>query len=617
MGVIFFIITSFLLGWYILSFFFPYRISDILLKSSFSLLLGNFFLVWIIFLNCLLMPFSLACYAGISFGLLLTVLLFFLSRSYKREYNFNLTDFIIFLLVLTIASFLMFKTITESKGIFYIGIDVWADFELHIPLARSFSMGENFPPESIFFPNKNLSYHFLFDLWAAALETLGLPLASSFNVISILSMTCFLYILYKLPSFLFSIKNRFIGLIPVYLFLFNSSLGFIDAWRKLHPTSIINFLVQVWDNKTYLSVQPFQNDLVSIIWNLNVYVNQRHLLFGLGIAAFVLYLIHEIPHCESKIKYYTFLGILLGLLPFWQTHIFIALNLFIITYLLLQFKIFELMFLLAVELPTSLPQLYFFTKDIQGTFSFHPGFLSGDGFQISDFFSYWFFNLGISAITILIGFFCANREGKKIFIALFSIFVVANLFQFNVEMFNNHKFFNFFITFANIYTALFIYKLFKVRVGKVLFIPILLMLSFSGIIDVMVIKNQPLIPLPDYSHNVFATWVKNNTKKNSIFLTPNDEMYHPIRLVGRKTFGYKPRYAWAYGYDVNKRDKEAISILEADNPTLTKKLLKKESITHIHLLLNSTDMNYINTSYIRNSFRLVYKDTKREVYATK
>lgn len=618
MGSIIFISVSLLFGWYTLNFFFPYRFSDIFLKISSSLLLGSFLLVWVVFLATLLVPFLFACWYAIVFAIVFTACFAFFAHQPKVKYHFNKLDLIVFLILLGIAIFLMFKTLLEYKGILYVGVDVWADFELHLPLARSFSMGGNFPPESIFFPNKNLSYHFLFDLWAGILEMLGLPIMVSFNAISIISMTCFLYFLYKLPSFLFSIKNRFVGLIPIYLFLFNSSFGFFDAWRKLHPANILDFLILVWNSQVYLSVQPFQNDLVSIMWNLNVYVNQRHLLFGLGIAAFLLFLLHELPHKEARGRFYTFLGVILGLLPFWQTHIFIALNIFILSFLTLHRSIRGLLQILIIELALSIPQVYFLSKDVRSSFSFHPGFLSGDPFQISSFLSYWFFNLGLSILTIFLGFLYVNRDGKKIFVALFSVFIVANLFQFNKEVFNNHKFFNFFIVFANLYTAVFIYRFINTRIGKLLFIPLLLLLGLSGIIDFMVIKNEPLVKLHDYPQNAFAKWVASSTEKNSIFLIPYDEMYHPVRLVGRKTFQYQPRYAWAYGYDVDGMNNEAKIILEANDQVATKKLLLEEKISYVLIPIVSQDATIkINTDYYKNAYKLVYKDDTREIYYVK
>mgnify|MGYP001611185792 CR=1 FL=1 len=55
------------------------------------------------------------------------------------------------------------------------------DFGLHLSLIRSFSLGDNFPPQSPFFPGESLPYHYYFDLFTGLLEKLGLRIDIAFN----------------------------------------------------------------------------------------------------------------------------------------------------------------------------------------------------------------------------------------------------------------------------------------------------------------------------------------------------------------------------------------------------------------------------------------------------
>ncbi|MFC1727502.1 hypothetical protein ACFL0Y_03190 [Patescibacteria group bacterium] len=618
MLAIVFIILSLVLGRLLIAWLAPKYLQESGQLAG-GFLLGNFLTTWFAFLIAASgISLNLAVATALVITLIITGILF---KNKKRKWfflRFSKADAIILFLSLLIGSWLMTQTLGYQDSKIMISKDIWNDMELHLPLARSFSWGKNIPPESPFFPNKNLAYHFLFDFEAGILESLGMRLDQAFNLLGSLSFAALLIVIFELSQKIFK-KSFLLGGLSVFLFIFHSSFGILDALKKIEPNSFFNFLRKIWQSSSYLSVGPFQDDLVSICWNLNVYVNQRHLVFtaGLGITILLIFL-SLVKNKDHRPHRFILLGLAWGLIPLWYTHIFIGLGLILATFLILN-KNHRLLILMTLVIGSllALPQLFWLTKDVKGAFAFQPGFLTTKPLTLTSFVSYWFFNLGLASFTIPLGFLLANLRQKKLFLSFLSIFFVANLFQFNQEMFNNHKFFNFWLMLTNIYSAFFLTTLIKKRwFIKVFAIILLFLLSVSGLVDLMVIKNKNLISLPDWPKDKAVLWLKNNTPPKANFLAITDQMYHPVRMAGRKTYLIWPRYAWAYGYDIKKREKTGISFFQTKDPKTLKNNLLKNNLDYV--IIPKTDLEKIELSVNRqlwqNYFRKVYEDQRFEIF---
>ena len=197
------------------------------------------------------------------------------------------------------------------------------DFGLHLSLARSFSWGNNYPPELPFFPGRPLPYHYMFDLVAGLLEKIGMRIDVAFNGLSTLSFTALLYFIYKLPQIIFQ-KSRLLGVVSVLLFVFHSSLTFIDFF-KAKPLSIALFR-DVWTLPDYIHKGPFDGSLISIFFTLNVFLNQRHqvaaLAVSLGIVYFLLFAIKK--QKQISLVVLVGIGLLLGMMSRLHSMIYIG-----------------------------------------------------------------------------------------------------------------------------------------------------------------------------------------------------------------------------------------------------------------------------------------------------
>lgn len=183
---------------------------------------------------------------------------------------------LVFFLILFIFSFwLMNKSFSydPQKQQILVGSKIWSDYAAHLPLIRSFSYGNNFPPEFPLFPGLPIKYHFLFYLLVGLLERVGLRIDLALNLLSGLSFFLLLVIIYLLAKFLFN--SRKVGLLSIIFFLFNGTLSFLE-FIKAHPLST-KTLTEIWTLSNYPSFMPYGQGEVAAFWSLNTFVNQRHL----------------------------------------------------------------------------------------------------------------------------------------------------------------------------------------------------------------------------------------------------------------------------------------------------------------------------------------------------
>lgn len=483
------------------------------------------------------------------------------------------------------------------------------DFGLHLSLIRSFSWGDNFPVESPYYPGKSLPYHYYFDLIVGILEKVGLRIDIAFNGLSIIFFATLLYLIYKLPQTIFS-KNRLLGILSVALFIFHSDLTFIDFFKE-KGFSFSTFR-NLWLLPDYIHKGPFDGSLVSIFFTLNVYLNQRHFIMALAVSLGIIYFLLSKLTKKQNISQKTLilLGFLLGILSRVHTLTFFS-TAFVVFLFFVIFK--RLRFIL----PFFIPLIFIFSfhlrdilkMDMSHVF-FNPGFISEKPLFSLNFISFWFLNLGIAFILIPVGFFLSEKKQKFIFLCVFSLFVLGNIFQFSFRIDHNHSLFNFFLIFANFYTAYFLMILLKrntlLRIS--LFTILLFLLTASGIIDLMAVKNDFQLYFPDAPSNKFMQWIKINTNKKDVFLS-KQEILDPVTFSGRKNYLGHTYYLSVMGYNYLQREEKVKNFFEArDRETL--KQIKKEGIKYIVVPTRKiTDFNYkVNSDFLKENLILEYKD---------
>jgi DNA-binding beta-propeller fold protein YncE len=144
------------------------------------------------------------------------------------------------------------------------GIEV-SDFGPQLAIAQDSALGHNFPTQSPYYAGQAIHSDFRFYFQAGNLEFLGLNLAWSVDVLSVLVLTSTLALVMALGELLFN--SRVVGRLGATLFFFHGSLR--------HLT---NFLA---------SGRPHRDQTWGF-WKQIGFVNQRHLPLVIGIFLLVL-----------------------------------------------------------------------------------------------------------------------------------------------------------------------------------------------------------------------------------------------------------------------------------------------------------------------------------------
>jgi hypothetical protein len=503
----------------------------------------------------------------------------------------------------------MFSTFSYKDGNMLIASKAWSDFASHIPLIRSFSLGNNFPPQYPLFSGPPIKYHFLFYAFVGLLEKFGLRIDYSLNIPSALGFFLLMTIIYFFAKEIF--KSKAVGILSVLFFIFNSSLSFLKFFT-LYPFSS-HTLLNIINNQKFISFGPYDQSIISAFWNLNIYTNQRHLALSYALSLFLIYLTLKFKENDRKnnLKKALAIGIILGLSFFLNMAVFImTIAIFTCMFLLFSKKRIYLLIIIVLGGMIALPQ-YLYVQSGASSFKplINPGYLVTN-LNIINFINYWWQNLGLNLIFISLGFIVAARNEKKILLSFLSLFFIGNLFQFSPEIAANHKFFNLFVIVGAMFSAYFLHLLWKKNnLLKPLVAIFVFLLIFSGIIDFFPVYNDHKITLSDYPVNKDISWIMKNTKPNSVFLN-TQYLYDNASLAGRKIFLGWPYFAWSQGYDTNQRFKLMSQMLGSENKQNFCKTLRSNKIDYIEIYGNNlNDPNLPKVSPMLQSALIpIYQD---------
>ncbi|MBI3984367.1 MAG: hypothetical protein HY344_00280 [Candidatus Levybacteria bacterium] len=520
----------------------------------------------------------------------------------------HFVEIVILIGALIFSSWLMFSSFSYSGSSMMIGSKAWSDFSSHIPLIRSFSIGDNLPPQYPLFSGPAIKYHFLFYLLVGFLEKIGLRIDLALNIPSIFGFTLLILMIYFFAKEIF--KSKAVGVLSVILFLFNSTLSFVNYFAKNGLS--LDSIYAVLTSTKFASFGPYDNSIVSAFWNLNIYTNQRHVALSYALSLLIIYLILKFnEHTKHKNFEKTFLiAIVFGLSFLLNIAVFLMTALVLACMLIfLKEKRIYIFLVLLIGGIIALPQYLFLSQvPSESAIAINPGYLV-ENLNLVSFVNYWFYNLGFNIFLIPLGFFLTNKLNKKILISFVSLFIVANLIQFSPEIAANHKFFNFSIIVGGMFSAFALYILWKKRnIFKPLVVVLFFFLTLSGIIDFFPILNDSKITLSDYPKNKNISWIMENTSKNAVFLN-NQYLYNYASLAGRKIFLGWPYFAWSQGYNTQKRDDIRKKLLNTSDLEYFCKQSLNFHLNYVDINLNNEDA-VVNKSFFDKNFKKVFENTK-------
>ncbi len=284
---------------------------------------------------------------------------------------------------------------------------------------------------------------------------------------------------------------------------------------------------------------------------------------------------------------FIFSGVLLALLPMWNSAVFLAAAailglLFILCPLRLQ------MLALAVTAGLiALPQMLFLSTG-SGRAPMprllHWGYTL-DHPTAENVLKYLGFTFGFKWLLIAIALIFAGSLQRRFFLAALSLIAVAFSFQFTIEVLANQKFIHIWVIIANLFVAFGLWRLWRFSLvgttlpGKFVAAVLFLLVIPGGFIDFFPIHNTGWGEVT-YRNDALIDWLKKNTSPRDIFLTDRF-VNHPILMAGRRVFYGWPYYSWGAGYDASKRDKLYITLFESRDPWKVYHLLKENGIKYV------------------------------------
>ena len=520
----------------------------------------------------------------------------------------NAVDWLLIAAFFAMACWMMFATLGSSGGKIFIANNEYSDFGPNTAIIQSFGVGHNFPTEYPHFSGDRIRYHFLFYFLAGNLEFLGFDPAWGLNLLSILSLVSMLVLVMMLGEVLF--QSRAVGRVGAILFFFFGSVSYIPLLFKMG--SLNAAFHNILTRKDFLpSIFPYRGELWGV-WTQVTYANQRH--FAMAIAVFLLVLIFllvryrivlakpSLSDCPldpartelevsttpaSSWPGFIFSGALLGLLPMWNSAVFIAAAA-VLGLLLILFPLRRQMLAIAVPAGViALPQMLYLSTG-SGRVPMPPLFHWGYTIEHPTFLNvlvYLGFSFGVKWLLLIVALIFANSLQRRFFIASLSLVGIAFLFQLTIEVLANQKFLHMWAILANLFVAYGLWRLWQFRIGgtavagRVAASIFFLLIIPGGIIDLfplhngywnaIAIRNDPLID-----------WLRKETKPRDIFLTDRF-VTHPILMAGRRVFYGWPYYAWGAGYDSTQRDRVYRELFENKDPAKVFQMLKDNKIAYV------------------------------------
>src|SRR6266487_3890939 len=569
-------------------------------------------------------------------------------RYLPRPTGSSVADWLLIAGYVVLVSWMMFASFNSKAGKLQIANPEYSDFGPNTALIQSFAVGHNFPTEYPHYSGDRIRYHFLFYFQAGNLEFLGLDPAWSLNLLSIMTLVAMLVVVMTLGEVLFN--SRAVGRLGSVLFFFFGSLSYIPLLQKQPSARAAiqaiknqrDYLPTIfpyrgdawgtWSQVTYLNQRHFASAIgILLLVLVFLVIRYRAVAAKRAKAPAATQTMtdqpNELPDTaplavsanpsgdvrESQIEMpsvsvatqsteetaitaepfiatlppFLFSGVLLGLLPMWNSAVFIAAAAILGLLFILCPRRLQMLALAVTAGLIALPQMVFLgtgSARAQMPKLLHWGYTI-DHPTALNVVKYLGFIFGFKWLLIALALVFATNLQRRFFLAVFSLLAVAFCFQFTIESLANQKFFHIWVIIVNLFVAFALWRLWHLSLagttlaGKFAAIVTTLLIIPGGLIDFFPIHNTGWSEVA-YKNDPLIDWLNKNTTPRDIFLTDRF-VNHPILMAGRRILYGWPYYAWSAGYNAGKYDKLYTELFEDKDPWKVYHLLKENGIKYV------------------------------------
>lgn len=499
----------------------------------------------------------------------------------------------------------------------YSGGNSWNDLSLHLAISSSFLNGENFPPTSTIYAGEALRYPFMPDFQTAVLMALGLTPYAALMITAVPLALTITGIFYCLAVRI--IRSRAASVLATILFLFNGGLGFVyflEDWRKSKkpfyefwgemPSNYAN----MWDQKIH-----WANIIV------DCFLPQRTSLYGIPIAliTFIVFaIVWRRWHDEETNKKWLgwqpllFAGILVGTLPLFHAHTFVAVGLVSGFLFLIAPRHEWLVFWIPAVLLAAFQMIWQLNLESHLSsgkfFYWQPSWKGNDE---TSWILYWIRNVGVPLLLVFPAWLTAARPWRSFYLAFFCLFVFCFFVMVTPHDYDNIKLLYYWFGLSCIIIADWLVKLARER--RQYFLAALLVFA-SVASAILSLQHESQIHWRSFSATEMAAaeYVTKNTAPKSVFLTAPQHNQPILCLSGRSILMGYGGWLWTHGYQSQQRESDIRKIYAGDPQAA--ELLRQYQVDYIYLSPAETGTFSTDLGFLNQTFPVFYRNGEITIY---
>ena len=499
----------------------------------------------------------------------------------------------------------------------------YGDLQMHLGFVTGIAEQHKFPPDYVLLAGEKLNYPFFVDMLSSSLYLFGTTLRMAVlipsYVISLLLTGGFYIFAYTLT------KRKSAAVLAIVFFFINGGFGFI-YFLDGAKADIGNFTRIFTD---YYHTPTNYNEM-NIRWSntiCDMIVPQRTTMAGWCMILPCLTLLREAVTKNNK-KLFIILGILAGCMPMIHTHSFLALGIISAVLLILYLpkaadkKIYLTYWVYygVIAIVMAVPQLFYWT------FSQAIGNSSFLNFRfnwVNENDPYiWFYvkNWGIAALLAIPAYFNASDDNRKLFLAGAVIFVLAELIQFQPNVYDNNKLFYISYMIALVVISGFMLtvwdKLKAVKARGYFAAVIIFLGTFSGMLTIIrEWKSGGEYKTFSDDDIKMAEYIKENVPSDSVVLTGTNHINPVVTLAGRTVYCGSSLYVYFHGFkdEYEKRSQEIKEAYSSYDKLLS--LCEKNNIQYVYA--GENERSELNSDSALSGLTPIYKVGNDSLYKVK
>ena len=525
-------------------------------------------------------------------------------------------------------------TIREIDGALYVGQSTYGDLCLHLGIATGL-VDAPFPPTYTLLPGAELGYPFLSDALAASMLIFGSSLRTAF-VVSGSLMLVLVFAGYAIFAWELTRSRMAVALAYVIMFI-NGGLGFIYVLDGAASDSTMLREVFTGFYRTPTNMPALNLRWVNVICDM--LIPQRTLLAGWMTLMPAMYML-TLAVREGGTRTFVCLGLWAGAMPMIHTHSFLGLGLVSAGAMLYclarplasreqltinpsagdqRAVLIKFLIYAALALAVALPQLFKWTfPQTMGGGSLAVRFNwvnnNGDNTFIDGYFWFWIKNVGVVYLLALPAALCMGRTGRALALGALCIYLVAEIFQFQPNPYDNNKLFYVAYIAVTPMVGAFMVRLWnrlkglKCRAGVLAALVLLATLSGAMSIGREVISEYRLFSAGEAGAGEYAR----DTERDSVFLTGTQHNNPVAALGGRQIICGTGSYLYFHGIDYSKQWNDARLMLEAPADNL--ELLTEYGVDYVYISSYERNDYDVDERYFIDNCPAVYSSGDVTIY---